>query len=43
MTKFHEKYTIGDKIGEGSNGLVKKCYLKSTEELFAVKAMKMDE
>jgi serine/threonine protein kinase len=33
---------MGDKIGEGSNGLVKKCFLKSTGELYAVKAMKMD-
>lgn len=31
MTKFNEKYRMGDKIGEGSNGLVKKCYLKSTD------------
>lgn len=30
MTKFYEKYAMGEKIGEGSNGLVKKCYLKST-------------
>lgn len=43
MNKFYEKYTVGDKIGEGSDGLVKKCYLKSTNELFAVKTMKMDE
>lgn len=43
MSKFYEKYTIGEKIGEGSDGLVKKCYLKATNELFAVKAMKMDE
>lgn len=43
MVKFHEKYEMGAKIGEGSNGFVKKCYLKSTRELFAVKSMKMDE
>jgi hypothetical protein len=34
---------MGDKIGEGSNGLVKKCCLVATGEVFAVKAMTMDE
>lgn len=31
MSKFYEKYNMGEKIGEGSNGLVKKCYLKATD------------
>jgi hypothetical protein len=30
MIKFHEKYIMGSKIGEGSDGFVKKCYLKTT-------------
>ena len=34
---------MGAKIGEGSDGFVKKCYLKSTNEVFAVKSIKMDE
>lgn len=34
---------MGQKIGEGSNGLVRKCYLKTNNELCAVKSMKMDE
>lgn len=42
MTKFHEKYEMGSKIGEGSDGFVRKCYLKSNNDAFAVKSMKMD-
>jgi hypothetical protein len=43
MSKFYEKYEMGEKIGEGAHGLVKKCYLVATGEVFAVKAMTMDE
>lgn len=43
MGKFMEKYDLGEKIGEGSNGLVRKCYLKATRELFAVKTITMDD
>lgn len=43
ISRLHEKYNIGDKIGEGSNGLVRKCYLKSTGEIFAVKSIDMEE
>lgn len=35
---------MGSKIGEGSDGFVRKCYLKSKKsEVCAVKSMKMDE
>jgi hypothetical protein len=43
MSKFYEKYSIGEKIGEGCNGLVKKCILVATGDLFAVKSITMDE
>ncbi len=33
---------MGEKIGEGANGVVKKCYLKSNNEMYAVKAMGVD-
>lgn len=35
-------YVLGEKIGEGAHGVVKKCYSKTTNELFAVKICTLD-
>lgn len=45
MDKFKEKYQMGDKIGEGSNGIVRKCFKKDDPlgPTYAVKSMEMDE
>lgn len=42
MGKFLQKYSIGQKVGEGMNGFVKKCYLRTTNQLFAVKTINTD-
>jgi hypothetical protein len=43
MTAFLEKYVEGEKIGEGSDGIVKKCYNRTNNKLYAVKCMNMEE
>ena len=45
VDKFNEKYQLGEKVGEGSNGLVRKCYKKEDKEskIYAVKCMEMEE
>ena len=45
MKKFNEKYKMGEKIGEGSNGIVRKCFKRdeNCEKVYAVKSMEMDE
>ncbi len=35
-------YVMGEKIGEGAHGVVRKCYSKDTKELFAVKTCTLD-
>lgn len=32
-----------EKIGEGTNGVVRKCLQKSSEKIYAVKSMMIDE
>ena len=39
---FKDKYDIGEKIGEGAHGVVKKCYCKETGQLYAVKTISLD-
>ena len=45
MKIFNQKYTMGEKIGEGSNGIVRKCYKKdeNSKMVYTVKSMEMDE
>lgn len=43
MNKFLEKYEMGDKIGEGTDGVVRACYNKQTKKKYAVKSMRMEE
>lgn len=33
---------MGEKIGEGAHGVVKKCYLKDSGRLYAVKSIRLD-
>ena len=40
---FDERYTMGEKIGEGAHGVVKKCYCKLSGDLLAVKTMVLDQ
>ena len=40
---FELKYEFLEKLGEGSNGIVRKCRNKSTGELFAVKTFSFEE
>jgi serine/threonine protein kinase len=37
-----DKYILGEKIGEGAHGIVKKCYDKDTNKLYAVKTIRLD-
>jgi hypothetical protein len=39
---FLDKYELGDKIGEGAHGIVKKCFCKLTGKLYAVKTFGLD-
>ena len=39
---FEDKYRVGEKIGEGAHGLVRKCYLKENDKLFAVKTIRLE-
>ena len=39
---FNDLYTLGEKIGEGAHGVVKKCYCKETGQLLAVKTIQLD-
>lgn len=39
---FADRYIVGDKIGEGAHGVVKKCFCRETGELRAVKTMSLD-
>jgi len=41
-TDFSSRYIMGDKLGEGAHGVVRKCYHKLTNELQAVKTMLLD-
>jgi len=34
---------MSETIGAGSNGFVRKCYEKSTQKLFAVKTIMLDD
>ena len=40
---FEEKYEICEKLGEGANGVVKRCVDRNTGEVFAVKMGTMEE
>lgn len=40
---FELKYELLEKLGEGSNGVVRKCRNKATGELFAVKTFSFEE
>jgi hypothetical protein len=33
---------LGEKAGEGAHGVVKKCFDKKTEQVFAVKTMNLE-
>lgn len=37
-----EKYQLLEQIGQGSNGIVKKCRVKGKDAIYAVKRMKLD-
>jgi hypothetical protein len=39
---FNDHYTIGDKIGEGAHGVVRKCYSKESGQLLAAKTFRVD-
>lgn len=39
---FKDKYTLGDKIGEGAHGVVRNCFSKATNERYAVKTITLD-
>lgn len=39
---FKDKYTLGEKIGEGAHGVVRHCTEKSTGRGFAVKTITLD-
>ena len=43
MNTFKEKYEMLEKIGQGSNGVVRKCRHKKRDIVYAVKCMQMDE
>ena len=36
---FNEKYTMGEKAGEGAHGVVKRCYDRTTGQVYAVKTL----
>ena len=40
---FNDKYEIKEKTGEGAHGVVKKCIDRSSQEVCAVKTMKLDQ
>ena len=39
---FHEKYTLGEKAGEGAHGVVKQCFNKLTGKVYAVKTQTIE-
>ena len=39
---FHERYTIGEKAGEGAHGVVKQCEDKNTGSALAVKTLVLE-
>ena len=43
MSKFLEKYETGEKVGEGTDGVVRVCYHKEKKKRYAVKSMRMEE
>jgi serine/threonine protein kinase len=40
---FETKYSLLEKLGEGSNGVVRRCKKKETGELFAVKSFTLED
>lgn len=36
---FNEKYTMGQKTGQGAHGVVKRCYDRNTGQVYAVKTL----
>lgn len=42
-TKFYEKYEECEKVGEGSNGVVKKYRHKKKAQFYAVKKLKYED
>jgi serine/threonine protein kinase len=43
MNKFLEKYETGEKVGEGTDGVVRVCYHKEKKKRYTVKSMRMEE
>ena len=41
--KFLDRYTLGEKLGEGCNGLVYRCVCQANHRVYAVKKMHVEE